>query len=69
MVIFFIFSKLNDFAQEWASSIAETDFTQHREENPYGENIYVEYNSDPEWKLEPDVPIKSWLVVIIRQDT
>ncbi|OXU22695.1 hypothetical protein TSAR_015781, partial [Trichomalopsis sarcophagae] len=53
--------KLNDFAQDWALTLAGKDIFEHRKENNYGENLYVGYNSDPEWKLDPQVPVQSWL--------
>ncbi|XP_008203512.1 uncharacterized protein LOC103315588 isoform X2 [Nasonia vitripennis] len=52
--------KLNDFAQDWALTLAGKDIFEHRKENNYGENLYVGYNSDPEWKLDPQVPVQSW---------
>ncbi|XP_033220497.1 uncharacterized protein LOC117175064 isoform X2 [Belonocnema kinseyi] len=53
-------SKLNQFAQEWAENLAKRNIMEHRGNNPYGENIYQAYNSDPEWIMKPIDSVKVW---------
>ena len=55
---------MNKFAQEWAVTLATKNIFEHRDPNQYGENIYTGYNSDPNWKIQPADPIKSWLEVL-----
>ncbi|XP_037514514.1 uncharacterized protein LOC119390880 [Rhipicephalus sanguineus] len=43
--------ELNRYAQAWAERLAKTGQFKHRSKSPYGENIYMSYNSNPNFKL------------------
>ena len=58
--IFITIFQLNKFAQEWAENLAKIDKSQHRPDNPYGENIYMAMNTDPNWVLKGETVVKSW---------
>uniref|UniRef100_A0A6G5A8A7 Putative antigen 5 family member n=1 Tax=Rhipicephalus microplus TaxID=6941 RepID=A0A6G5A8A7_RHIMP len=52
--------ELNRYAQAWAERLAKTGQFRHRSRSPYGENIYMSYNSDPNFKLKGRAPVDSW---------
>lgn len=39
---------------------------EHRDNNPYGENIFQAYNSDPEWVMKPMDSVKAWSVIFSK---
>ena len=43
--------QLNDYAKEWVQQIAQKDSLQHRSHNTYGENIFMKWSSDPNFKI------------------
>lgn len=52
--------ELNRYAQAWAERLAKTGQFKHRSKSPYGENIYMSYNSNPNFKLNGKAPVDSW---------
>lgn len=52
--------KLCDYAQEWANHLAKSDTFQHRPNNKYGENIYMEWSSNPSGKVSGEKSVDSW---------
>ncbi|XP_070389333.1 uncharacterized protein [Dermacentor albipictus] len=52
--------ELSNYAQAWAERLAETGQFKHRSKSPYGENIYMSYNSDPNFQVNGSAPVDSW---------
>ncbi|KAH6932589.1 hypothetical protein HPB50_007952 [Hyalomma asiaticum] len=52
--------ELNRYAQAWANHLAKTGKFRHRTRSPYGENIYMSYNSNPNVKVNGKAPVDSW---------
>lgn len=48
------------FAEEWAKNIAATESFKHRPNNKYGENIYMEWSSNPNSKVSGQKAVDSW---------
>ncbi|XP_075542852.1 Golgi-associated plant pathogenesis-related protein 1-like isoform X2 [Dermacentor variabilis] len=52
--------ELSNYAQAWAERLAKTGQFKHRSKSPYGENIYMSYNSDPNFEVNGSAPVDSW---------
>lgn len=48
------------YAEEWAKNIAASENFRHRPNNKYGENIYMEWSSDPNSKVSGQKAVDSW---------
>ncbi|MDJ0620207.1 MAG: CAP family protein [Calothrix sp. MO_192.B10] len=53
-------SELNNLAQEWAEHLANKGVMEHRPNNPYGENIYYAWSSQPGFDVNGEVPVQAW---------
>ncbi|XP_076389278.1 Golgi-associated plant pathogenesis-related protein 1-like [Megachile rotundata] len=53
--------KLNEYAQEWADSLAENGILEYRPETKYGENVYRSTWKKTERDLKPTNPLEEWL--------
>ncbi|XP_054156857.1 uncharacterized protein LOC128955233 [Oppia nitens] len=56
--------KLMDYAQEWANHIAANDTMEHRPHNTYGENIFMKWSSNPNFKIAGRDPVDNWYAEI-----
>ncbi|XP_018335434.1 uncharacterized protein LOC108744254 isoform X2 [Agrilus planipennis] len=52
--------KISKYAEEWAKMLAVKNVLEHRKNNPYGENIYMMYSSDPNFKITGNSPVDAW---------
>ncbi|XP_023221216.1 Golgi-associated plant pathogenesis-related protein 1-like [Centruroides sculpturatus] len=48
------------YAEEWAKNIAASENFRHRPNNKYGENIYMEWSSNPNSQVSGQKAVDSW---------
>lgn len=54
--------QLNERAQQLAKSLSKKGEEEVFEKDiPYGENIYVGFARDLNWKMQPEEPVQYWL--------
>jgi len=52
--------KLCKYAQDWAEKLARENRFEHRSNNPYGENLYCTWSSNPKKGCSGDKAVESW---------
>lgn len=52
--------KLCNYSEEWAKILAAKNTLEHRKNNPYGENVFYMYSSDPNFALSGNTPVDKW---------
>lgn len=57
-------SKLNDYAKEWVIQIAKKDVMEHRPNNTNGENIFMKWSTNPNFKIAGRDPVENWYAEI-----
>lgn len=57
-------AQLSKYAKEWVTDIAKRDVLEHRPHNIYGENIFMKWSTDPNFKITGRDAVDNWYAEI-----